>query len=152
MTTWKELESIMLSEIYQTKQKQILCNLTYMKKLKNGNNLSKQIGSSQRQRLEAGEMRKIVGRHKLPICKQVVIERPSNWGSGLPCWLICMKPPANSEYSINPLSGRSPGGGNGNPLWYSCLGNAMDSGAWWAVLHGVSKVRHNLVTTQQQLG
>ena len=32
-------------------------------------------------------------------------------------------------------SGRSPGGGNGNPLKYSCLGNPMDSGAWWATVH-----------------
>ena len=29
-------------------------------------------------------------------------------------------------------SGRSPGEGNGNPLQYSCLGNPMDRGAWWA--------------------
>ena len=29
-----------------------------------------------------------------------------------------------------PGSGRSPGGGNGNPLQYSCLGNSMDRGAW----------------------
>ena len=28
--------------------------------------------------------------------------------------------------------GRSPGGGNGDPLQYSCLGNAMDRGVWWA--------------------
>ena len=34
---------------------------------------------------------------------------------------------------------RSPGEGNGNPLWYSCLGNPMDRGAWWAMVHGVSK-------------
>ena len=32
-----------------------------------------------------------------------------------------------------------PGEGNGNPLQYSCLGNAMDRGAWWATIHGVSK-------------
>ena len=32
-----------------------------------------------------------------------------------------------------PESGRSPGGGNGNPLQYSCLGSPMDTGAWWAV-------------------
>ena len=31
-----------------------------------------------------------------------------------------------------PGSGRSPGGGNGNPFQYSCLGNPMDRGAWWA--------------------
>ena len=35
--------------------------------------------------------------------------------------------------------GRSPGGGNGNPLQYSCLGNLTDRGAWWATHHGVSK-------------
>ena len=33
----------------------------------------------------------------------------------------------------------SPGGGNGNPLHYSCLENAMDRGAWWATVRGVSK-------------
>ena len=29
--------------------------------------------------------------------------------------------------------------GNGNPLKYSCLGNSMDRGAWWATVHGVAK-------------
>ena len=38
-----------------------------------------------------------------------------------------------------PGSGRFPGEGNGNPLQYSCLGNPMDRGAWWAIVHGVSK-------------
>ena len=38
-----------------------------------------------------------------------------------------------------PGSGRSPGGGYGNPLQYSCLDNPMDRGAWWAMVHGVSK-------------
>ena len=36
-------------------------------------------------------------------------------------------------------SGRSPGGGNGNPLQYSCLGNPMDRGAWWATVHRVAE-------------
>jgi len=36
-------------------------------------------------------------------------------------------------------SGRSPGGGNGNPLQYSCLENPMDRGAWRAVVHGVTE-------------
>ena len=36
-------------------------------------------------------------------------------------------------------SGRSPGEGNGNPLQYSCLENAMDRGAWQATAHGASK-------------
>ena len=35
--------------------------------------------------------------------------------------------------------GRSPGGGNGNPLQYSCLENPMDGGAWWATVHRVTK-------------
>ena len=37
-------------------------------------------------------------------------------------------------------SGRSPGEGNGNPLQYSCLENAMDRGAWWATFHGVAEL------------
>ena len=40
-----------------------------------------------------------------------------------------------------PGSGRSSGEGNGNPLQYSCLENPMDWGAWWAVVHGVTKSR-----------
>ena len=38
-----------------------------------------------------------------------------------------------------PGSGRSPGEGNGNLLQFSCLGNPMDRGAWWATVHGVAK-------------
>ena len=37
-----------------------------------------------------------------------------------------------------PGSGRSPGEENGNPLQYSCLGNPMDRGTWWATVHGVT--------------
>ena len=37
-----------------------------------------------------------------------------------------------------PGLGRSPGEGNGNPLQYSCLGNSMDRGTWWATVHGVA--------------
>ena len=39
-----------------------------------------------------------------------------------------------------PGLGRSPGEGNGNPLQYSCLGNPMDGGAWWATVHRVTKI------------
>ena len=49
-----------------------------------------------------------------------------------------------------PGSGRSPGGGHGNPLQYSCLENPMDRGAWRAAVHGVTKSRtrlSNLTTT-----
>ena len=38
-----------------------------------------------------------------------------------------------------PGSGRSPGGGHGNPLQYSCLGNPMEREAWWATVHGIAK-------------
>ena len=39
--------------------------------------------------------------------------------------------------------GRFPGEGNDNPLQYACLENPMNRGAWWARVHGVTKVRHN---------
>ena len=43
-----------------------------------------------------------------------------------------------------PGLGRSPGGGKGYPLQYSCLGNSMDEGAWWATVHGVTRSRTQL--------
>ena len=46
-----------------------------------------------------------------------------------------------------PGSGRFPGGGNGYPLQYSCLGNPMDRGAWWATVYGVAKSWMGLSTT-----
>ena len=36
-------------------------------------------------------------------------------------------------------TGKSPGGGHGNPLHYYCLGNPMDREAWWATVHRVTK-------------
>ena len=50
---------------------------------------------------------------------------------------------AREEGSV-PGSGRSPGGGNGNLLQYSCLENLMDTGAWWAAAHGVAKSQARL--------
>ena len=38
-----------------------------------------------------------------------------------------------------PESGRSPGGGHGNPLQYSCLGNSMNRAAWQAIVHRVTE-------------
>ena len=43
------------------------------------------------------------------------------------------------DTGLIPRSKRSPGEGSGNPLQYSCLGNPMDRGAWWATVHGVAK-------------
>ena len=45
-----------------------------------------------------------------------------------------------------PGLGRSPGEGNGNPLQYSCLEIPMDRGAWQVIVHGVTRVVHDLVT------
>ena len=60
--------------------------------------------------------------------------------------LVVKNLPANAGevrvVSSIPGSGRSPGGGYGNPLRYSCLENSMDRGAWWATIHRVSK-SHN---------
>ena len=51
--------------------------------------------------------------------------------------------PANSgdtgDVGLIPGLGRSPAGGNGNPLQYSCLENSMDRGTWWAIVHGVAE-------------
>ena len=51
--------------------------------------------------------------------------------------------PANAgntgDAGLIPGSGRSPGGGHGNPLQYSCLENPMDRGAWQATAHGLIK-------------
>ena len=55
--------------------------------------------------------------------------------------------PCNAgEPGLIPGSGRSLGEGNGNTLQYSCLVNTMDRGAQWAAVHGVTRVRHDLVT------
>jgi len=48
--------------------------------------------------------------------------------------------------SLIPGLGRSPGEGSGSPLQYSCLGNPMDRGIWWATVHGVVRVQHDLMT------
>ena len=62
--------------------------------------------------------------------------------------LVIKSPPADIEViretgSI-PGSGRSPGGGRGNPLQYSCLENPTDREAWQATVHGVTKSRTRL--------
>ena len=43
------------------------------------------------------------------------------------------------DWDLIPRSGRIPGGGNGNPLQYSCLENPMDRGTWQATVHGVTE-------------
>ena len=61
------------------------------------------------------------------------------------CVRLCALAPAKAGDTTDagsiPGLGRSPGGGNGNPLQYSCLENPMDGGAWRAMVHGVTKSR-----------
>ena len=59
---------------------------------------------------------------------------------GFPGDSVVKNLPANAgDMGSIPPSGRSSGEGNGIPLQYSCLGNPMDRGAWWATVHGISK-------------
>ena len=57
--------------------------------------------------------------------------------------LVVKNLPANAgdvrDVCSIPGSGRSPGGGHGNPLQYSCLENPTDRGVWWATAHRVEK-------------
>ena len=57
---------------------------------------------------------------------------------------LLVKSPSTNERDIRDVGlilglGRSPGGGYGNPLQFSCLGNSMDRGAWWATVRGVAE-------------
>ena len=53
---------------------------------------------------------------------------------------------AAGDVGLIPGWGISPGGGHGNPLWYSCLENLMDRGAWWATVHRVTGLDTSEVT------
>ena len=55
---------------------------------------------------------------------------------GLPSGSAIKNPPGDSGLD---LPGSGSGSGNGNPLQYSCPGNSMDRGAWWATGNGVAK-------------
>ena len=72
---------------------------------------------------------------------------------GLPSWLSSKESAGNAgdagdagDADLIPGWGRSPGGGNGNPLQCSCLENPMDREAWRAAVHGVTRVRLNFST------
>ena len=58
---------------------------------------------------------------------------------GFPRGSAVKNPPTIQETRVLPRLERSSGEGHGNPLQYSCLGNSMDRGAWWATVHEVAK-------------
>ena len=65
---------------------------------------------------------------------------PLNSNEGFLGGSVVKNPPANAgDAGLIPGSGRPPGGGNGNPLQYYCLGNPMDRGGWQATVQGVTK-------------
>ena len=68
--------------------------------------------------------------------------------AGFPGGLVVTNPPANAgapgDAGLIAESGRSPGGGNGNPLQHSCWNNSMDRGAWWATVHRDTKSQTRL--------
>ena len=58
----------------------------------------------------------------------------------LPRWLSGKESTCSAgDAGMIPDLGSSPGEGTSNPLQYSCLGNPMDRGAWWATVHGVTE-------------
>jgi len=90
-----------------------------------------------------------LGRHALEILLNIfyifyyIIKSPAHIYIGLLWWLSCKESACNAEDTGDMSSilgsGRSPGGGNGNPFQYSCLENPMDRGAWQATDHRVTK-------------
>ena len=70
---------------------------------------------------------------------------------GFPGGSVVKNPPANvGDMGSIPGLGRSPGGGNGNPLQYFCLENPMDRGAWRATVQGVAKGSDTTERLKQQ--
>ena len=69
---------------------------------------------------------------------------------GFPGGSVVKNPPANAGDTRDAgsifESGRSPGGGHGNPLQYSCLENPMDRGAGGIQSMGLQRVTHDLIT------
>ena len=67
---------------------------------------------------------------------------------GFPGGSVVKNPPTNAgaagDVSLIPGAERRPGGGSGNPLWYSCLGKPMNRRAWQATVYGVAKTQRRL--------
>ena len=81
----------------------------------------------------------ILNFRKSPILKSN-INTLFEYSWGFPGGSVVKNPPSNEgDVGSIPELGRSPGGGHGNPLQYSCLENPMDMGAQWATVQGVTK-------------
>ena len=82
------------------------------------------------------------------LCLRVVavsFAKTYDWLRASQVALVVKTPPADAgdpgDAGLIPGLERSPGGGHGNSLQYSCLENPMDRGAWWATVHGVAQSR-----------
>ena len=85
------------------------------------------------------------------LCLRVVavsFAKTYDWLRASQVALVVKTPPADAgdpgDAGLIPGLERSPGGGHGNSLQYSCLENPMDRGAWWATVHGVAQSRTRL--------
>ena len=68
-------------------------------------------------------------------------DTPGNVAQGCIHVVVKNLPPSAGDAGLIPGSERSPGGGNGNPFQYSCLGNPMDRGARQSTVHGAAKTQ-----------
>ena len=90
----------------------------------------------------------IPGRGKINQWSTLWQGQVSGWSPGtlgFPCSSVGIES-ACSAGSLIPGLGRSPGGEHGYPLQYSCLEYPINRGAWQATVHGVARVRHDLMT------
>ena len=84
----------------------------------------------------------------LPHCRRILYQMSHQGSPGLgirPYYSNGRESACNTR-DPGSISGsrRSPEGGHGSPLQYSCLENPMDRGAWWATVHGVAKSQTRL--------
>ena len=88
---------------------------------------------------------------KLSISKTSPNLQPVKQNMCFPGGSVVKNPPANAgDRRSIPGPGRAPAEGNSKPLQYSCLGNPMDRGDRRATVRGVQRVRHDILTKQQQ--
>ena len=94
--------------------------------------MGQEFGMSRYQPLYTGWITQSLGNHS---------QYPAiNQKKGFPAGSVGKNPPAKAgDAGLIAGQGRSPGGGNGHPLQYSCLEDPMGRGAWRATVHGVLK-------------